>query len=165
MRKAKTKKSRPRPWSEGEIKLLKKMYPDNSARDIANELGRTVSAVTAKAYKMGLRKSIRLWSKRELNLLKKLYPSKTAQQIAEHIGKPVQATRKKIVVLGLKKRFRYDECHRVVNGVREKLCRKCRKWNGESQFSKNRSSKDGLVGWCKKCLSAAHKKRRSSAKN
>lgn len=151
--------------SNQEIALLKKLYPDNSSRDIANELRRTVSAAQQKVCKLGLRKSIRIWSEKELNLLKKLYPSRTAKEIADQIGRPVQATRLKIHELGLKKRFRYDEAHRVVNGAKEKLCRRCRKWRGEDQFNKNRSSKDGLLGWCKECLSAARKKRRLDAKN
>jgi len=71
----------------------------------------------------------------------------------------------RIVKLGLKKRLGYDERHRVVNGVREKSCSKCGKWRDESQFCKNRSSKDGLLGWCRECLSAARKKRRLAAKN
>jgi hypothetical protein len=159
------KKQGSHPWSRQEIALLKKLYPDNSARDIASRLGRTVLAVQQKASKLGLGKSIRVWSKRELNLLKRLYPSKMAEQIAEQIGRPVQATRKKIVVLGLRKRFRYEDCHRVVNGVEEKLCRKCRKWKGESQFCRNRSSKDGLLGWCRRCLSTVRRKRRLAVKN
>jgi hypothetical protein len=152
-------------WSNQEIRLLKKMYPDKSARDIANKLGRTVLAVQQKAYKVGLRKSIRVWSKRELDLLKKLYPSKMAQEIAEQLGRPVQATRLRIHKLGFRKRFRYEDCHRVVNGDKEKLCRKCRKWQSESHFNKNRSGKDGLIGWCKECLSATRKKRRSAVKD
>ena len=159
------KKEKAPPWSRQEIRLLKKMYPYNSARDTANKLGRTVLAVQQKAYKVGLRKSIRVWSKRELDLLKKQYPSGTAQEIADQLGRPIQATRKRIVILGLKKRFRYEDCHRVVNGVKEKLCRKCRKWKGESQFCRNRSSKDGLLGWCTECLSATRKKRRLAAKD
>jgi hypothetical protein len=159
------KREKPPLWSKQEIRLLKKMYPDNSARDIAKELGRTVWGVQQKAYKLGLRKSIRVWSKRELNLLKKLYPSRTAQEIAEQIGRPIQATRMRIVKLRLKKRLGYDERHRVVNGTKEKLCRKCRKWRGESQFSKNHSSKDGLLGWCRECLSATRKKRRLAVKD
>jgi hypothetical protein len=98
------KKEKCPPWSRQEIRLLKKMYPDNSVQDMTNELGRTAPGVYRKAYKLGLRKSIRVWSKRELDLLKKLYPSKTAQEIAEQVGRPVQATRTRIFKLGLKKR-------------------------------------------------------------
>jgi len=69
-------------WSRQEEALLRKMYPDNSIRDIANQIGRTVQAAAKRASKLGLRKSP-VWSKRELNLLRKLYPSRTAQQIAD----------------------------------------------------------------------------------
>ncbi len=90
-------------WSKQELTLLKKLYPDNNVQDIANQLGRTITAVLTKAHRLGLRKS-HVWSKKELNLLKKLYPSRTAQQIADQIGRPVPATRKRIFKLGLKKR-------------------------------------------------------------
>jgi len=105
------------------------------------------------------------WSQDEVKLLKRLYPSKEAEQIAEQLGRPVQATRKKIVLLGLRKRFRYDERHRVVKGTKKKLCLKCRRWKNESQFYRNRNSKDGLVEWCKKCLSTTRKKKRLAAKS
>ena len=154
-----------RPWSRQEIALLKKLYPHNTIRDIAKELGRTPAAVLGRAHKSGICEQRNIWSKKELNLLKKLYPTRTAEQIAEQIGRPLQATRKKIVLLGLRKRFRYEDCHRVVNGSKEKLCPRCRQWKGESQFYINRSSKDGLLGWCKKCSSAASKKRRLAVKN
>ena len=114
---------------------------------------------------MGLGKKPRVWSKGELNLLRKLYPNKMAEEIAEQLGRPVRATQTRLFKLGLKKRLRYDECHRVVNGAKEKLCRNCRKWRGESQFSKNRNSKDGLIGLCKECSNKAYRKRQSSTKD
>jgi hypothetical protein len=93
------------PWSRQEKVLLKKLWRDNSVRDIASQIGRTVPAVANRAYRLGLRrKSNPVWSKRELNLLKKLYPSRTAQQIADQIGRTVGATRVRIFRLGLKKR-------------------------------------------------------------
>ena len=108
---------------------------------------------------MGLTEGPRVWSKRELNLLKRLYPSRTAQEIADQIGRSVQATRFKIIKLGLEKRLRYEDCHRVVKGAKKKLCRKCRKWKGESQFCKSRSSKDGVQSQCKECKSKYARKR------
>ncbi len=86
--------------------LLKKLYPNNSASDIAKRIGRSVSAVTQKAFTLGLRKTdpYPIWSKKELNLLKKLYRSRTAKEVADRIGRPLQAARKKIFILGLKKR-------------------------------------------------------------
>ena len=141
-------------WSAKEIKLLKKLYPTEDTRSIADKLGRSYGAVVAKASAIGLKKKwSRPWSRQEIALLKRLYPSKTAQEVADQIGRSVQATRMKIVILGLAKRFRYEECHRVVNGTKEKLCAKCRKWKGESQFFKSRSSKDGLQWPCKECES------------
>ena len=104
MKKAKIKKISRRRWSEDEIKLLKRMYPDNNKRDIANKLGRTVAAVVLKGCQLGLGKKPRLWSKRELNLLKKLYPNKMAKEIAEQLGRPAQATEFRIFKLGLRKR-------------------------------------------------------------
>ncbi len=142
-----------RPWSASEIRRLKRLYPSENVQSIADKLGRSYRSVAAKAHKLGLTEELRVWSKRELNLLKRLYPSKTAEQIAEQIGRSVQATRMRIVLLGLRKRFGYEECHRVVNGAKEKLCGKCRKWKGESQFYKCRSSKDGLQWTCKDCES------------
>ena len=60
------------------------------------------------------------------------------------------------------KRFRsYEESHRTVGGVKQKLCCRCKKWKDESLFCKNRSSKDGLIELCKECL---RKKRRLANK-
>jgi hypothetical protein len=37
------------------------------------------------------------------------------------------------------------------NKVRKKLCPRCKKRKGESNFHKDRSCKDGLARWCKEC--------------
>jgi len=146
-------------WSANDIRQLKRLYPSETAQSIADELGRAVGAVTGKAYRMGLAEELRVWSKKDLNLLRELYPSKTAQQIAEQIGRSERATQERIHRLGLRKIPRYDDCHRVVKGTKEKLCHKCRKWKGESQFSKNRSSNDGVQSQCKECKSKYARKR------
>ena len=105
MQKAKVKKRGPRPWSEDEIKLLKRLYQDENVQSIADKLGRSLDGVSVKASKIGLKKQgARPWSNQEIRLLKKLYPSKTAQEIADQIGRPVQATRFRIFKLGLRKR-------------------------------------------------------------
>jgi predicted transcriptional regulator len=97
-------RKRSRPWLPHEIALLKRLYPKNNQQNIADKLGRSVSAVQKKAGKLGLTENPCVWSKEELNLLKKQYPNKTAQEIANQLGRPVQATRFKIVKLGLRKR-------------------------------------------------------------
>jgi len=67
-----------------------------------------------------------------------------------------------------RRNLRYEDCHRVVNGVKQKYCRKCKKWKNENEFNKNRSGKDGLMGRCKKCLykpAEKSRKKRSAVKN
>ncbi len=70
---------------------------------------------------------------------------------------------------GLKTYYRYEECHRVVDGVKQKRCRRCKRWKAESDFYKRRSNKDGLAVWCKECSDKAtnksHKKRRLAVRN
>ena len=53
----------------------------------------------------------------------------------------------------------YERCHRVVDGVKEKRCRRCKKWKDESSFYKDRQNKDGLGGWCKECSRKSYKQR------
>ena len=57
-----------------------------------------------------------------------------------------------------RRNLRYEDRHRVVNGVKQKYCRKCSKWEVESDFYKNKSSRDGLNERCKKCSYKAAKK-------
>ncbi len=77
--------------------------------------------------------------------------------------------RYKIDGKGLKKYYRYEECHRVVDGVKQKRCRKCKSWKTESEFYNKRSCKDGLQSRCKACGNKAtnksHKKRRTAVRN
>ncbi len=51
----------------------------------------------------------------------------------------------------VKKYYVYEQSHRVVGGVKEKRCRKCRKWKAESRFYKQSKHKDGLANRCKEC--------------
>jgi hypothetical protein len=51
----------------------------------------------------------------------------------------------------VRRNLRYEDRHRVVNGVKEKLCTKCGEWKKESEYYKQRSSRDGLLGQCKEC--------------
>ena len=59
---------------------------------------------------------------------------------------------------GARRNLRYEERHRVVNGINEKLCTKCRKWKKENLYYKQRSNKDGLSARCKKCTYKSAKK-------
>ncbi len=70
---------------------------------------------------------------------------------------------------GLKQYYRYEECHRVVDGVKQKRCRRCKSWKTDSGFYKVRSNNDGLSLWCKECANKAtnkaRKKRRTAIKS
>ena len=55
----------------------------------------------------------------------------------------------------LKTYLRHDEKHRVVDGVRRKLCSKCGEWKDESSFYKCSRLGDGLSGICKECSDTA----------
>ena len=50
-----------------------------------------------------------------------------------------------------RKNFRYEDRHRVVNGVKQKFCHKCKRWKNETEFYKDSTRKDGLMSRCKKC--------------
>lgn len=47
--------------------------------------------------------------------------------------------------------LRFEERHRTVSGIKQKLCTRCKQWKDESVFYKNSSGKDGLSDRCKKC--------------
>jgi len=50
-----------------------------------------------------------------------------------------------------RKYLKFEERHRIIDRVREKLCTKCGKWKKESEYYKQRSDRDGLAGQCRKC--------------
>ncbi|TKJ33561.1 MAG: hypothetical protein CEE38_20600 [Planctomycetes bacterium B3_Pla] len=50
-----------------------------------------------------------------------------------------------------RKNLRYEDRHRVVDGVKQKFCRKCKRWRSETGFYKDSWTKDGLNDRCKKC--------------
>jgi hypothetical protein len=67
-----------------------------------------------------------------------------------------------------RKNLRYEDRHRIVNEIKQKYCRKCKRWKSENEFYKARSRKDGLMSRCKKCSykpAKKSRKRRSAVKN
>ncbi len=64
------------------------------------------------------------------------------------------------------KRFRsYEESHRTIGGVKQKLCCRCKLWKKESLFYRNRRTKDGLQWRCKECESIYFRKRYKRIRN
>lgn len=60
----------------------------------------------------------------------------------------------------LKRYYSYEQSHRVVDGVKEKRCRRCKMWKAEGKFYKKQRNKDGLADWCKECADKATNKAR-----
>ena len=58
-KKARKRKTIKGPWTQENIKLLKKLFGNTATAEIAAELGRGTDAVKKKASRMGLRKSRR----------------------------------------------------------------------------------------------------------
>ena len=59
----------------------------------------------------------------------------------------------------VKKYYSYEEIHRDVGGVKEKWCRRCRKWKALIDYHKNVAAKDGVYIWCKECITNSRKRR------
>ena len=55
----------------------------------------------------------------------------------------------------VKKYNSYEDLHRVVEGVKQKRCARCKEWKAESRFYKHLRHKDGLAVWCKECANKA----------
>jgi len=56
--------------------------------------------------------------------------------------------------------LRFEQRHRAVKGIKEKLCSKCGKWKQYSDYHKDGSAKDGRAAWCKTCSYTPVKKKR-----
>jgi hypothetical protein len=93
--------------------------------------------------------------------------SSESEQVVQDVGKQSLETSAEEVSVERKpprKRKKYEDFHRIVDDVKQKLCRKCNEWKPESEFYKNASSKDGLAGSCKTCKSEAAKEYRRRRK-
>jgi hypothetical protein len=70
-----------------------------------------------------------------------------------------KSTKKKKVKVYL----RFKDRHRLIRGVKQKLCTKCGKWKNQIEYYKSISEEDGLMGSCKKCTynpaKKSHKRR------
>ena len=65
----------------------------------------------------------------------------------------------------VRRNMRYEDRHRVINGVKQKYCRKCKKWKSEYKFYRDISKRDGLKNRCQKCSYKPAKKFRKGRSN
>ena len=92
------------PWSEKEVKLLKKLYPTASQEELSKRFGRSYSAIKTKAFRMGLRRIRKHpeWSPYEIKVIKKMAATKSVSQISKALGRSHGLVSMKISEMGLK---------------------------------------------------------------
>ncbi|HIJ71503.1 MAG TPA: hypothetical protein HPP87_09090 [Planctomycetes bacterium] len=110
---AKNQRGRGRRWTDGEVALLKELYPECPLPEISKRLNRTVGAIENRAHQLGIKRKTyldKLWTAEELQLLRELYPiSNDIQYIAKRVGRSPSTIRAKAHSLGFVKRRRtYD---------------------------------------------------------
>lgn len=190
MQKAETKKKARRAWTKDEVRLLKRLYQGDNAQSIADELGRSYMAVKVKAHKLGLTKELRVklglrnrlryheghrvvdgtkeqlcgecekW-KAESQFCINRRTKDGLQWRCRECEAEYDHKRYKRIRKDRRRYLRYEDRHRVVKGIKQKFCGKCRRWKDETGFHKDSSEKDGLSDRCKKCsCEAASKSRR-----
>jgi hypothetical protein len=78
-------------WTDRENQFLKKFYPTNGSKYVANKLGRTRSSVSHQAARLGLSGTgylpFRPYSPQEIIFIKKNYPLRGAEYVAQKLGR------------------------------------------------------------------------------
>ena len=91
-------------WTEEDIKLLKKLYPQGKTKKVAEQLGRPFTAVRQKAYDLGFKtKKYHYWSEEELKQLRKLYSKSSIHALSKRFKRSEGSIRIKAAQLGIKK--------------------------------------------------------------
>ncbi|HVZ39196.1 MAG TPA: hypothetical protein VHI13_07975 [Candidatus Kapabacteria bacterium] len=89
-------------WTAEEDAFLRKHYPREGARFVAEKLGRPKGGVNERAAALGIRSlSIRPWTHREEAILRLQYQKLTASQLAKRLNRSEQSVRHRIRKLGL----------------------------------------------------------------
>lgn len=94
-----------KPWTEFDLRRLRRLYPSTRTADIARQLRRPLSGVASKANDLGLRKPAvcRKWTAQEIRLLRKRYAETPAAEIAATLGRKVHEIYFKAGALNLRK--------------------------------------------------------------
>ena len=93
------------PFSDDEVELIRRLFPETETFEIAARLNRSNDSVKAKLRELGLsRQSENIWSRQKIALLKKLYPTTSTRALANRLDKSMPATYRKAWELGLKKK-------------------------------------------------------------
>lgn len=100
-----TKRKNRRKWTEEELQFLRDNYKEKGPKRCANELNRTIRAITHKRKELNLyyREGC-IWTKKEDWFLFQLYPEKGLKECAKYINKPLNIIYNRIKKLCLKKK-------------------------------------------------------------
>ena len=92
-------------WSNEQLAILDREYPTADLKELAQSLGKTKSAVRAKAKCRRLKRSsdVKVWSPKKQEKLIALYPNHTNQEIASLLGSTESAVGGRAFKLKLRK--------------------------------------------------------------
>lgn len=108
-------------WTEERVQFLKDKYNKLQAKDIAQQLGCSVSAVTNKVKKLGLNKDRKCYGEKEIDYVREHHklPNQTLAEQLKVSVKTIQRIRKENDIPLASKRIKYTLPHK-------------RKWNEET---------------------------------
>lgn len=95
-----------KPWTEAELKLLRKHYGVMKTRKLAEKLGRSYHCLVSKANKLGLKTRV-MFTTEELATVRDLYPNLPTAEVARRIGRPTRPVEVLACRLKLKKSPEY----------------------------------------------------------
>lgn len=103
-------KNEQRHWTLYEIDELRERYPTTDTRQIARDMGHSITGVQRKAQDLGLRKvvpqrggSFRRWSDEDLEFLREHYATMITDTLAKKLGRSVRTVYSTAAELGLRK--------------------------------------------------------------
>lgn len=102
-----------RRWCVEDLDILRREYPVSDLNQLAERLGKTISAVKSKAKLLGIvrSESVRVWNKGRVKILMEIYPDMRNSEIASVIGVSESAVSGMAFKLGLKKSREFkDRC-------------------------------------------------------
>jgi biotin operon repressor len=120
-------------WKEKELEFLMKKYPEMTAREIAEKLGRSVRSVWDKVSKLGITKRpMHKWSVEEEDYLKENYHKMFSRDIAYILGRTKPAVWDHAKKLGIARRkprknsaivaFKHESGARALFDFADRVC-------------------------------------------
>lgn len=92
-------------WSDEDIRILRKMYYTHTFEEIGDAIGRTASAVHARAIALKLKK-LKFWTKEEDNYLRRFFTPKPVAELARVLGRTCNAIKSRAAHLGLEHKLK-----------------------------------------------------------